>query len=149
MRRKKWKAFQRNLLNYVTSRLTEQHRQMVCLECPVVIIVYKWKFSLFREVNISFSENRGWFLSIHQAREHFFLIPFAFLLHKYTHVFIYEMGNPLLHALGSVILLSFSFLNVELHCQPTCTLWRRHQEKQMPAWDEKCGTHMGFRCPSN
>lgn len=112
----KIKAFQGNLLNYVTSRLTKRHGQTVHLQRPVVITVYKRKLSLFREVNISFSENGRWFLFIHPSqRALFFLAPFALLLHKYTHMFIREMGSPLSCALpASLLLLPFSFLNVVL-----------------------------------
>lgn len=54
--KKKVKAFQGNLLNYLTSRLTKRHGQTVHLQRPVVITAYKRKLSLFREVNISSSE---------------------------------------------------------------------------------------------
>lgn len=118
----KRKAFQGNLLNYLTSRLTKRHGQTVHLQQPVVITVYKRKFSFFIEAKISFSENGRWSLFIHPSqRVLFFLAPFAFLLHKYTHMFVCEMGNPLLCELLAVC---FCFLisqccacSIGLHCQ--------------------------------
>lgn len=128
----KRKGFQGNLLNYLTSRLTKRHGQTVHLQRPVVITVYKWTFSFFREVKISFSENGRWSLFLHPSqRALFFLAPFALLLHKYTHMFVCEMGNPLLCELLAVcfcFLSHFSMLCLfHWTSLPTCALWRSHQ----------------------